>query len=130
MKEPGGLSLLIVEDSAAVRQLIKSVVCNLAHTIYECADGVEAIADYSRFRPDFVLMDIRLTVMDGISATRQITRADPGAKIILVTDYDEMDLRESAKRAGAIGYVLKDNLLELVSFLKAQPRSEKNADRS
>lgn len=129
MKQPGGLSLLIVEDNAAVRQLIKSVVSDLADTIYECADGVEAIATYSRFRPDFVLMDIRMTVMDGISAARQITKANPGAKIVMVTDYDEIDLRESAKHAGAIGYVLKDNLLELGSFLKAQPRSQKSADR-
>jgi DNA-binding NarL/FixJ family response regulator len=129
MKQPGGLSLLIVEDSAAVRGLIKNVVAGLADTIYECADAVEAIADYSRFHPDLVLMDIRMTLMDGIAATRQITRADPGAKVIIVTDYDEIDLCESAMRAGAIGYVLKDNLLDLVSALNAQARSMNNPNR-
>ena len=124
MKHPGGLSLLIVEDSAPVRRLIKSVVADLADTIYECADGVDAIAAYSRHQPDFVLMDIRMSPMDGIAATRQIMKAHPEARIIIVTDYDEVDLREAAKRAGAIGYVLKDNLLDLISFLKAQaPRS-------
>lgn len=120
---------MIVEDSAAVRGLIKNVVAGLADTIYECADAVEAIADYSRFHPDLVLMDIRMTLMDGIAATRQITRADPGAKVIIVTDYDEIDLCESAMRAGAIGYVLKDNLLDLVSALNAQARSMNNPNR-
>ena len=123
MKQSGGLKLLIVEDSAPVRRLIKSVVADLAEEIYECANGVEALSEYSRYQPDFVLMDIRMSLMDGIAATRQIRKADPGARIIIVTDYDQIDLREAAKRAGAIGYVVKDNLLDLVSFLKAQPRS-------
>lgn len=123
MKQAGGLKLLIVEDSAPIRRLIKSVVADLAEEIYECADGAEALAGYSRYQPDFVLMDIRMNLMDGIAATRQITKADPEARIIIVTDYDQTDLREAANRAGAIGYVLKDNLLDLVSFLKAQPRS-------
>jgi len=123
MKQSGGLKLLIVEDSAPVRRLIKSVVADLAEEIYECANGTEALTEYSRYQPDFVLMDIRMSLMDGIAATRQIRKADPGARIIIVTDYDQIDLREAAKRAGAIGYVVKDNLLDLVSFLKAQPRS-------
>lgn len=123
MKQSGGLKLLIVEDSAPVRRLIKSVVADLAEEIYECANGAEALTEYSRYQPDFVLMDIRMSLMDGIAATRQIRKADPGARIIIVTDYDQIDLREAAKRAGAIGYVVKDNLLDLVSFLKAQPRS-------
>jgi len=123
MKQSGGLKLLIVEDSAPVRRLIKSVVADLAEEIYECANGAEALTEYSRYQPDFVLMDIRMSLTDGIAATRQIRKADPGARIIIVTDYDQIDLREAAKRAGAIGYVVKDNLLDLVSFLKAQPRS-------
>jgi len=118
MREPGGLSLLIVEDSAPVRRLIKSVVGELADVIYECADGADAFSDYISHRPDFVLMDIQMKLMDGITATRQIKAADPAARVIIVTDYDQADLREAAKEAGAIGYVVKDNLLDLVSVLK------------
>jgi CheY-like chemotaxis protein len=119
MKERGGLRLLIVEDSAPVRRLIKSVVGELADVIYECVDGADALSDYISHRPDFVLMDIQMKLVDGIMATRQITAADPAAQIIIVTDYDQADLREAAKDAGAIGYVVKDNLLDLVSFLRA-----------
>jgi CheY-like chemotaxis protein len=110
--------LLIVEDNASVRRLIKRVVADLATAIYECADGAEALAEYTCHRPDFVLMDIRMSRMDGITATRQIKAVDAAARIIIVTEYDQAELREASKQAGAIAYVLKDNLLDLVSILK------------
>lgn len=119
MSKPSTLKLLIVEDSAPVRRLITSMVAGLAAEIHECSDGAEALAAYSSHRPDFVLMDVQMDVMDGITATRRIKAADPGARIIIVTDYDQADLREAAQSAGACGYVVKEDLLELVGFLKA-----------
>jgi DNA-binding NarL/FixJ family response regulator len=56
--------------------------------------------------------------MDGITATRKIRAADPNAKIIIVTNYDEADLQEEARRAGAYGYVLKENLLDVLTLLQ------------
>jgi len=58
--------------------------------------------------------------MDGITATRQIRASDPTARIIIVTQYDEADLREEAKAAGACGYVRKENLLEVVQLLEEE----------
>src|SRR5688500_15778218 len=103
------MRLLIVEDSLSVRQLLKSVVAPLAMEITECGDGREALAFYRAEKPDFVLMDIDLVEMDGITATRKIKSGDPNARIIIVTNYDESDLREAARKAGACGYVLKEN---------------------
>jgi len=56
--------------------------------------------------------------LDGIAATEQIKAMDPRARIILVSDYDDAALRESARHAGVCGYVLKDNLLEVACLLR------------
>ena len=112
------MKLLIVEDSLSVRQILKSVVAPLASEIDECGDGGDAVLLYASGHPDFVLMDIDLREMDGITATKKIITDDPNAKIIIVTNYDETDLREEAKKAGACGYVLKDNLLDVLRLLQ------------
>jgi DNA-binding NarL/FixJ family response regulator len=111
------LKLLIVDDSAAVRKLIRDIVLPFAVEIRECADGAEALSAYSAERPDLVLMDIRMTGMDGIQATKQIKETDPTAKIVIVTDYDDDALREATMRAGACGYTLKTSLPDLVRLL-------------
>jgi len=112
------MKLLIVEDNASTRRLIKMIVAGVATKIYECADGAEALDAYRAHRPDFVLMDLAMERMDGIAATRQIRAADPAARIIIVTQYDQADLREEAEGAGASGYVHKENLLEVVRLLQ------------
>lgn len=111
------MRLLIVEDNAAVRRMIRAVVAGVGVEFDECADGAEALAAYSTRRPDWVLMDIEMKEMDGITATREIKAVDGEARIIIVTSYDGADLREAASRAGACGYVLKENLLELRGLL-------------
>jgi two-component system response regulator DegU len=112
------MRLLIVEDNAGMRKLIRSVVAPVAEDVYECSDGSEALGAYSAHLPDFVLMDIQMGLLDGITATRRIKAADPAARIIIVTDYDQRDLREAARQAGACAYVVKENLLELVRLLQ------------
>jgi DNA-binding NarL/FixJ family response regulator len=113
------VKLLIVEDNAAVRRLIRSIVLPFASEICECQDGAEALSTYRVERPDVVLMDIRMSEVDGIQATRQIKGVDPEAKILIVTDYDDDALRDAAMSAGASGYALKNNLLDLVRLLEA-----------
>ena len=115
------MSLLIVEDNPKMRRMLKSLVSDLASDVCECGDGSEALAAYTAQQPDWVLMDIAMQDMDGISATRQIRAVYPEAKIIIVTGCDETDLREAARVAGACGYVLKENLLELRRLLQASP---------
>jgi DNA-binding NarL/FixJ family response regulator len=87
--------------------------------IQECVDGADAIAAYAASRPDFVIMDIGMKDLDGIAVSKQLKAMDPAARIVLVSDYDDAAMRESAGDAGACGYVLKDNLLELTGLLRA-----------
>ncbi len=67
---------------------------------------------------------IRMSGLDGIQATRQIKAADPAAKIVIVTDYDDDALREAALDSGACAYALKDNLLDLLQLLDTIKQSE------
>jgi CheY-like chemotaxis protein len=118
------MKLLIVDDNAAVRRLIRSIVLPLAGDICECTDGADALSAYLAQRPDVVLMDIRMNNVDGIRATKQIRAADRKARILIVTGYDDTELRQASMHAGACGYVLKDNLLELVRLLETIDSSE------
>jgi CheY-like chemotaxis protein len=113
------MKLLIVEDSLSVRQILKTLVAPIANEIDECGDGSDAVSMYEKGQPDFVLMDVDLGEMDGITATRKIVARDPKAKVIIVTNYDENDLREEAEKAGACGYVLKENLLDVLDLLRS-----------
>ncbi|MDQ2949030.1 MAG: response regulator transcription factor [Acidobacteriota bacterium] len=112
------MTILIVEDNASVRRLIRVVVGDLADSVFECADGMDAMAAYDEHRPDFVLMDIEMKRLDGIQATRRIVAGWPAAKIIVLSNHDDAGLREAAEKAGACGYVRKENLLEIVSLLR------------
>ena len=113
-------TLLIVDDNDHIRRLISNLVWDLADSVIECCDGSEAVAAYTQHHPDWVLMDIKMTHVDGLDATRQIVAADPAAKVMIVTDFDDANLREAALRAGAREYVVKEDLLALRLILQGK----------
>jgi two-component system invasion response regulator UvrY len=107
------MTLLIVDDDARMRSLIRSIVADLADSITECGDGAEAQAIYERHHPDWVLMDLTMPRMGGLAATSKIVAFDPAAKIVIVTGNESQRLRNAATTAGACAFVSKENLLEL-----------------
>jgi two-component system response regulator DegU len=111
------VTVLIVEDDRAMRELIKKVIGNLADNFCECSDGRDALAVYGKYRPAWVLMDIRMEQVDGLIATRQITTAWPSARVLIVSAHTDDELRAAAHRAGACGYVSKENLLDIRRWL-------------
>src|SRR4029079_8635835 len=78
------------------------------HVVAEAGNGVEAIEAYERHRPDITLLDLRMPVMEGVEAVRQIRQRDPSALVIVLTTYDTDDEIARALKAGAKAYVLKD----------------------
>jgi CheY-like chemotaxis protein len=111
------LKILIVDDNASVRMMIRNIVRPLTCDICECSDGADAAATYGRERPDIVLMDIRMRDVDGITATKQIRATDPKAKVVIVTAFDDDDLLQAGMQAGACACVLKDDLASLAQLL-------------
>ena len=116
------VKILIVDNDPAIRRLLASMLARLAPTIVECDDGARALEVYEAHRPDVVLMDVAMGAVDGISATALLTSAHPGSRVVMVTNYDDPYLREAAAEAGACGYVLKENLLELPGLLQRLTR--------
>ena len=114
------LRLLLVDDSREVRRTIRAVVQDLVADVAECGDGDEVLARFEAFRPDLVLMDIRMPRMDGIQATALLKAAHPAARVVIVSEYEQDDLRAAAREAGAEGYVPKSDLLVLRDLLEME----------
>ncbi|MFD6873576.1 MULTISPECIES: response regulator [unclassified Streptomyces] len=104
------IRVLIVDDQMMVREGF-SVLLNAMdgiEVVGEAVDGLQAIAQVSALRPDVVLMDIRMPVMNGLEATRQIVASDTDAKVLVLTTFDLDEYVYQALRAGASGFLLKD----------------------
>ena len=108
--------------------MIKTVVAGAADSVFECSDGAQANASYAEHQPDWVLMDVTMPGLDGISATREIRSSHPTARIIIVTNHESAAMRKEAQSAGAYGYLLKENLLELPEILNQSERPIQTAD--
>jgi two-component system response regulator DesR len=107
----------MVEDNPDMRSLIRSILAETTQRIHEVDNGPGAVEAYARIHPDYVLMDIELEGMDGITATRALRAADAHAHVIMVTAHGEEPYRRAAAEAGAEAFVLKENLLELPGLL-------------
>jgi two-component system cell cycle response regulator DivK len=101
--------ILVVEDQEDNRQILRDLLGNAGYELTEAENGEEAIAAVARRRPDLILMDIQLPVMDGYEATRRI-RTNPdlnSVPIIAVTSYALAGDENKAVAAGCDGYVSK-----------------------
>jgi two-component system response regulator DegU len=111
------MKLLIVEDNREMRRLMCQIVRRQIEEIFECENGAQALPLYREHLPDWVLMDVEMPEIDGISATKQIIAAFPHARIVIVTDYNNQNVRRAAADAGACEFVAKENLIELRRLL-------------
>lgn len=112
------MKLLIADDNAFMRRLIRQIVGNYFQEVFECDNGFSAIQFYKLHQPDWVLMDLEMPNINGITATKIITEVFPEAKIIIVTKYDEEHYRLAAKEVGAFAFATKDNLLNIWTLMK------------
>jgi two-component system, cell cycle response regulator DivK len=101
--------ILVVEDQEDNRQILRDLLSNAGYDMVEAEDGEQALEAVTRQRPDLILMDIQLPIMDGYEATRRI-KADPALKaipIIVVTSYALSGDEDKARAAGCDDYVAK-----------------------
>jgi DNA-binding NarL/FixJ family response regulator len=103
----------------------RGIIVDASHASAYCADGADALAAYERLQPDWVLMDVEMKGVDGITAMRQIRAAYPQARTVIVTDYNDGERRRAAYEAGACGYVVKENLLDILDILLNAKLSKK-----
>ena len=112
--------IMIVDDNVPMRAMITRYIQNIGacSEFCECDNGLEAIEKFRKIRPDWVLMDVKMPKMDGLSATIAIRGQFPDARIIIVSNFDDPELKAEAKRIGAAGYVLKERLFELRELMQ------------
>jgi len=101
--------ILVVEDQEDNRQILRDLLGNAGYAMQEAENGEEALSAVARQRPDLILMDIQLPILDGYEATRRL-KADPGTRgipIIVVTSYALSGDETKARESGCDAYVTK-----------------------
>jgi DNA-binding NarL/FixJ family response regulator len=110
MQTTSTATVLVVDDHSLVRTGVANIISHEPdlRVVAEAANGLEAVQAFETHRPDVTLLDLRMPVMEGVEAVRQIRERDPQAKVIVLTTYDTDDDISRALKAGAKAYVLKD----------------------
>src|SRR5215472_1105401 len=103
----GFARVLLVDDHALLRTGVANIINQEPdlRVVAEAGNGVEAISAYEQHHPDVTLLDLRMPVMEGVEAVRQIRARDPHARVIILTTYDTDDEISRALKAGAKAYV-------------------------
>ena len=104
------IRILIVDDQRLMRDGLRTLfeLEEGMMVVGEAENGEKALEAYRRLTPDVVLMDVRMPVMDGVEATRQLMAQWPAARVIILTTFDDDAYLFEGLRAGALGYLLKD----------------------
>ena len=119
--------VLIADDQALVRIGLHKIIASEPglEVVGEASDGESAVRAAVKYRPDVVLMDIRMPVVDGIEATRRITEAAEGVRVLILTTFGVDEYVYGALRAGASGFMLKDAPAEeIIGAIRIVARGE------
>ena len=124
-KQQKHIRILLADDHTIVRRGIVRIIGEEPdmEVVGEVGDGLQAVEEALRLRPDVILMDIGMPRLSGVEAARQITQADPRIRVLMLTIYDQDSFLFQALQAGASGYLLKgadvDELTEAVRTVYA-----------
>jgi DNA-binding NarL/FixJ family response regulator len=121
------IRVMLVDDQALFREGLETLlsVHEDIQVVGQAGDGQECVEIANKVRPDVVLMDIRMPIMDGVRATRLLKDAQPQCKVIVLTTFDDDEYIFDALRMGAVGYLLKDVAsAQLVEAIRAAARGE------
>jgi CheY-like chemotaxis protein len=111
------LSVLIVDENEKMRSMIAEIIETKTKKVFECADGIDALKEYGIHHPDWILMDVKMKRMDGLTATELIHQFFPNAKVMIVSQDDTPEIRQAAHQAGAAAFVPKENLMKILDTL-------------
>ena len=121
------IRVLLVDDQALFREGLHTILSlhgDLA-VVGEAANGEEALLQAAILQPDVILMDLRMPILDGVTATRRLSAAQAAARIIILTTFDDDEYVFDGLRAGAVGYLLKDTPSDkLIEAIRAVARGD------
>lgn len=125
--QDGTIHVLLADEQSLFREAVKVVLSNEDDLIVvgEARDGLQAVAESERVRPDVALLDANLPNCDGIRATEQITQRVPGCRVIVFSGQEDERVLVQALEAGASGYLSKESpLVDLIEATRAVHRGE------
>jgi len=125
------ITVVVADDHAVVRRGLTGLIESSGdlEVVGVARDGDEAVALVSRLRPDVVVMDLQMPVMDGVEATRAIVGGASGTEVLVLTSFSDHARIDAAIEAGAVGYLLKDAEPEaLLDGIRAVARGESPLD--
>ena len=100
--------IIVVDDEPITRMDICEILREANYDVVaEAGDGFDAIEQSRKYRPDFVIMDIKMPILDGLKAAKVITKEKLSRGVVLLTAYSSKDFIEEAKNIGIIGYIVK-----------------------
>ena len=112
------MKILIADDDDILRMAVRAAVAMENDEVFECTNGQDAVAMYEKHKPDWVLMDIMMEPMDGLTATAKIKEQYPDARVIILTSYNQKEFEQASQKLGAVKLVGKDNFSELRTLMK------------
>lgn len=121
------IRLLLVDDQALFREGLRTLLSiyeDLA-VVAEAENGRDALAKVEEYKPDVILMDLRMPILDGVTATKRLQESNSPSRVIILTTFDDDEYVFDGLRAGAVGYLLKDVSSEkLVEAIRATAQGE------
>lgn len=121
------VSILVVDDQALFREGLRTLLSVQPgfEVVAEAANGEEGLRQAARTLPNVILMDLRMPIMDGVTATQRLRETLPNSKVIVLTTFDDDEYVFDGLRAGAVGYLLKDvSSDKLFEAVRAAARGE------
>jgi len=112
------MRLMIVDDHAPTRAMIRDFVGHLASSIVECDNGEAAMRHCLQQPPDVISLDLRIGVVDGLAVLEFVRNVCPNVHVVVVTQFDEPEVRILVKRQGAVRCFAKSELPELRHYLE------------
>jgi DNA-binding NarL/FixJ family response regulator len=112
------VKVLLADDCDLLRKAFRNIVSHIpgVTVVAECGDGEEAVRLAMMHRPDILLMDISMPIMDGLEATALILRDLPQTKVVVLSAHEEWSYIDAAMRSGAMGYVVKRDAAGSLGF--------------
>ncbi len=111
------MKLMIVDDHASTREMIRKFLSLPGIDFCECASGDEALRCARDFKPDWITLDVNMPGLNGFQSAKALREQNPSAHVVIVTGYNEPQFRKLSSSIGAVGLICKENLMTLHMML-------------
>lgn len=118
MAKCGSLKVLVVDDHAAFRASVRQMFEDDHTVVTEADSGEAALRCFATERPDWIVMDLRMPGMGGLKATEAIHQLDPQVRIVVMSQFNEPEYVEQARRMGAIEFINKEDMPRLRQMIQ------------